>query len=171
LDTDNNILFEEHQQFRQLWVWLIVLAISLFLTYGLIQQLFYDITFGSQPMSNTVFVIVWLIFGMGFPLGFYVSGLTTRVYHDRLSIKLFPLHLTARTFPLNQIKEVQPQTYRPILDYGGWGIRYSRKGKAYNISGKQGVKIYFQNGRPLLIGSQKPTELANHLKKAQRQSS
>jgi hypothetical protein len=53
------------------------------------------------------------------------------------------------------------QTYRPIRDYGGWGIRYGRGGKAYNVSGNRGVMLELSDGQKLLIGSQRPEELAN----------
>lgn len=164
-------MFEEEQHFRQIWAWLILLGVSFMLTYGMIQQLYLGIDFGSSSMSDTTFVIVWLIFALGFPIAFYTARLTTRVYSDRLAIQLFPLHFNEQSFPLDQVEEVQATTYRPILDYGGWGIRYGRKGKAYNVYGKKGVKLHFQSGRPLLIGSQKPNELAQVLKKARSNAS
>jgi len=51
-------------------------------------------------------------------------------------------------------------TYSPISDYGGWGIRYGSIGKAYNVSGNRGVQLELLNGERILIGSQKPEELA-----------
>ncbi|MHC4338483.1 MAG: hypothetical protein ACYSTG_11155 [Planctomycetota bacterium] len=61
------------------------------------------------------------------------------------------------------MSECYARTYKPIREYGGWGIRYSfRKGigRAYNMSGNKGVQLVFKNGKKLLIGSQKPDELA-----------
>ena len=52
------------------------------------------------------------------------------------------------------------RVYRPIREYGGWGIRYGKNGKAYNISGDRGVQLELQNSKPLLIGSQRADELA-----------
>ena len=41
------------------------------------------------------------------------------------------------------------------MDYGGWGIRYGRKGKgkAYSVSGNSGVLLTFNNNKTILIGS------------------
>jgi TATA-box binding protein (TBP) (component of TFIID and TFIIIB) len=47
-----------------------------------------------------------------------------------------------------------------LLEYGGWGIKYGRKGKAYNVSGNRGVQLVFKDGKQLLIGSQRAEELA-----------
>ena len=68
--------------------------------------------------------------------------------------------------PLADVTEVEPVTYRPVMHYGGRGIRYSfgslggTKGKAYNVSGNHGVRLTYTTNRHLLIGSQKPDELA-----------
>ncbi|NVL91956.1 MAG: hypothetical protein HWN71_02845 [Desulfobacterales bacterium] len=51
-------------------------------------------------------------------------------------------------------------TYNPLKDYGGWGIRYGRGGRAYNVSGNRGVYLELSNGKSLLIGSLQPEELA-----------
>ena len=57
------------------------------------------------------------------------------------------------------MKQYEVRTYRPIREYGGYGIRYSSKGKAYNVSGDRGVQIELLNGERLLIGSQRADEL------------
>jgi hypothetical protein len=40
------------------------------------------------------------------------------------------------------------------MEYGGWGIKYGKMGKAYNVSGNRGVQLEFTDGKRLLIGSQ-----------------
>ncbi|MHC4187375.1 MAG: hypothetical protein ACYSRQ_04200 [Planctomycetota bacterium] len=59
------------------------------------------------------------------------------------------------------LKECYIRTYRPIKEYGGWGIRYGfgESGKAYNVKGNQGLQLVFENGKRLLIGTQKPKRL------------
>ncbi len=49
--------------------------------------------------------------------------------------------------------------YRPILEYGGWGIRYGLRGRAYNVSGNRGLRVELTNGKHILFGSAKPEEL------------
>ena len=48
-------------------------------------------------------------------------------------------------------------------DYSGLGIRHGRKGKAYNVSGNRGVQLGLSNGKQLMIGTQRPEELAEAL--------
>ncbi len=90
--------------------------------------------------------------------------LTTEVSADGLRLRFFPFHLSFRRIDLARVTRCQAVTYRPILQYGGWGIRWTWKGKAYNISRNRGVRIDYTNGRHLLIGSQRPDELAHAIR-------
>ena len=53
--------------------------------------------------------------------------------------------------------------YKPISQYGGWGIKYGFNGKAYNVSGNLGVKVFLKNGSNIMFGSQNYKSLARSL--------
>ena len=72
---------------------------------------------------------------------------------------IFPIHRCFRKIAFKELKGYKVRAYRPILEYGGWGIRFGLKGKAYNVSGNRGVQLELTNGKRLLIGSQRPEEL------------
>ena len=72
--------------------------------------------------------------------------------------------LSQQVIPLDNIKKCEVRKYSPIKECGGWGIKYGRKGKAYNVSGNFGVQLEFTKGKPLLIGSQNPEKLARVIK-------
>ena len=86
-----------------------------------------------------------------------------------LQYQFFPFHLKSYTIKLDEITSFEELTYSPIKDYGGWGIRYGFKGKAYNVSGNRGVKIYLKNGKNILFGSKKSHELALVLEQIMKQ--
>jgi len=158
---NNNIIFHETQKFNQVWLWFAVLFIAGLLWYGVIKQLVFNIPFGSKPKSDAVLLILWIILGIALPAFFYSLKLITKVRSDGLYIRFFPLHFSFRRIPLDELKRYEVRTYRPIWEYGGWGIRWGLKGKAYNVSGNRGVQLEFLNRKRLLIGSQKPEELVN----------
>jgi hypothetical protein len=59
--------------------------------------------------------------------------------------------------------------YRPIADHGGWGIRSGRDGeRALTARGNRGVRLVLADGTRLLIGSQRPEELAETIERACR---
>jgi len=156
-------LYQETQHFRQVWLWALVLFISLLSLYGAFQQLILGEPFGNNPAPDSIMIVLAILFGIGLPLFMYTTNLTTEIRSDGLYFRFFPFHLSFRRIGAQEIKKFEACTYSPIKDYGGWGIRYGRKGKAYNISGNRGVQFKLSSGKHLLIGSRRPEELAEIL--------
>jgi hypothetical protein len=156
-------LYRETQHFRQLWLWALVLFIALLSIYGAFQQLILGKPFGNNPAPDSVMVILAIIFGIVLPLFMFKTNLTTEVHSDGLYFRFFPFHLSFRGIAAEEIRGYEACIYRPIRDYGGWGIRYGRKGKAYNVSGNRGVRLELSKGKHLLIGSKRPEELVEAL--------
>ncbi len=159
-----NPLYREVQHFRQLWLWILLLSISLIAIWGMVQQLFLGKPFGNNPAPDTVLIVIVIIFG--FPYAFYKMNLTTEVCSDGLYYRFFPFHLSFHKIGLEYLAKYEVRTYNALKDYGGWGIRYGRRGKAYNVSGNCGVQLEFSNGDRLLFGSQKPEEFAEAINSA-----
>jgi hypothetical protein len=88
-----------------------------------------------------------------------LGELRVQVRPSGLWVRLFPLTRQHR-FAWSEIRSCEARRYRPILEYGGWGIRWGRSGKAYNVHGNRGVQLVFQDGKRLLIGSQRADQLA-----------
>jgi hypothetical protein len=71
-----------------------------------------------------------------------------------------PFHFADQHLPLNRLEACEAITYSPLKEYGGWGIRLGAHGMAYNVSGNRGVRLRLKGGEQLLLGSQRPEELA-----------
>jgi hypothetical protein len=85
----------------------------------------------------------------------------TRVDADALTVTfgyLFPLY--RRHIPRGEIARAESVTYSPLGEYGGWGIRGWGDDAALNARGDRGVRLLLAGGKRLLIGSQRPDELA-----------
>lgn len=162
--SDIKVHFHEVQQFRQGLIWILLLLTALFVVilfgYGMFKQFVLDQAWGNRPMSDTVLAIVGsvsILFVVGITYLFYVLKLITEVRNDGLYIRFFPL--SHQIIPFDNIKKCEVRKYSPIREYGGWGIRWGRKGKAYNVSGNRGVQLELLEGKPIRIGSQRPEEL------------
>ena len=112
-------------------------------------------------MINLLVSIIIISIGFGFIWLFYRMKLITTINEDGINIIFAPF--TNFIIPFNKIKKYQIRQYRPIIEYRGWGIRYSKYGKAYNVSGKIGLQIELSNGKRLLIGTQNPDTLLQTL--------
>ena len=156
---DSTITFHEDQQFRQTWVWFILLPITALVWYITLMQLIFNTPVGNNPASDSEALILLLLFGILFPIFFHKLKLTTEVRKNGLYIRFSPLHLKFKKIPIDKQTKHYMRTYEPITEYGGWGIKWGPKGKTYNVSGNQGVQLEFTNKKRLLIGTQKPQQL------------
>jgi hypothetical protein len=151
------LIFEENQSFRQPWLWTLMLASLAGLVAALVLV----------PEARVPLLIV-LGFSLAAFLLLFSMKMTVRVGDEFIYIRFFPIW--KKTIPLAEIVRSEVRTYRPILEYGGWGIRYSPYGKgwAYNVSGNQGVQLELVNGKRILIGSQRAEELARAIAEAKQ---
>ena len=168
MNGENDVIFREVQRFHQRWLWVLIIIWALAHTglfgYGMVQQLVFEKPWGDRPMSDTVLAVAGtfaILFAIGIVTLFASTRLITEVRSDGLYIRFVPFHLSFRRIPLEDLAGFEARTYSPMREYGGWGIRFGRRGRAYNVSGNRGVRIDYANGRHILIGSQRADELAD----------
>ena len=112
--------------------------------------------------------------------------LTTYINEDGVYIRLFPFFMKNRFFSWDFISKAYIREYNPILEYGGRGIRHRRfrfnifriKGSgfeyirnirnsdvAYRFFGNRGLQLELTDGNRVLIGTRRPDELEDVLRK------
>ncbi|MDQ7961216.1 hypothetical protein [Flavobacterium lindanitolerans] len=163
---DNEILFTERQRFKQWWLWFILLGINGLFLFGVIKQVVGGEPYGDKPMSNTGLIITTAL--TVFLTFLFVSfRLETIIRKDGIYVRFSPFHLKFRHYAWETLTKCYVRQYAPIAEYGGWGLRYGfmGKGKALNVSGNKGLQLEFTDNKKLLIGTNKPYELTEILKK------
>lgn len=161
---EKEILFEETQKFRQWWIWLI-LVLELVIIVVVVFQTFNDQELKNNLMpliiimSSTLFVLVPTI------LLFFYMRLQTQIRKDGVYVKFFPCHLSFKVYKWDKVSKLFVRQYDPISEYGGWGLRIGRNGKAFNVSGNKGLQLELHDNKKLLIGTNKPEELKETLLK------
>jgi hypothetical protein len=161
---DNEILFSECQQFKQWWIWLILIALGLFTLYEIYQQISSGDTFGYNPTNDPGFLIGAAITFV-IALLLLVMRLDTQIKRNGVYVRFFPIQLYFRHYSWDKILKCYVRKYKPLAEFGGWGLRFGVSGKAYNISGNKGLQLELTNNKKLLIGTQKPEELSEALNK------
>ena len=158
---ETDIIYREEQKFG-LWLrWLVYLSMGLSVAITIFALAKESAGENSQASWE---IFLGVLVGIGVPLIitalFLLLKLETEVKSDGLYVRFFPFHIHFKRFGREDLSEYYARQYKPIREYGGWGIRYSlRNGKAYNVSGNKGVQLVLSSGKKLLIGSQKPDEL------------
>ena len=92
--------------------------------------------------------------------------LDIRVRADRLSIAFGPLHLIRKTIRFPDIESVKAVTYRPIREFGGWGIRFRARKSAWTVRGNRAVSVRRRSGKEIYAGSANAQRLAEQIRAA-----
>lgn len=143
-------VFEEKQRFNQWWLYAIC-ALAFFILIGSI----YKNSRGFRSFENPVLVL-FLLAAM-VPIAFiFILRQDTRIDREGITTKFYPLGFSRKFFPWKNISEVYIRQYSPIAEFGGWGIRGTKRKKAYNVAGNVGIQIVTTEKEKFLIGTQKP---------------
>ncbi len=107
----------------------------------------------------------------GLTVGAFLMGfllhMTTEASPDVIRVWFGWVPIYRRMISISSIRQVEVVTFRPIADYGFWGVGWGRNGeRAFFARGNQGVRITMIDGSRLLIGSQRPSALATAIEHA-----
>ncbi|WP_116127478.1 hypothetical protein [Lewinella sp. IMCC34183] len=142
------VLFQEEQKFNQWWLWAILLGSGAATLIGM-----WPLLVGGELWPPVLILGIYL----AILIGFATVSLRTTIHPDRLSVGFPPFG--AKVIRKEDISRAYVRTYSPLGEYGGWGYRMGRKGKAYNVSGDQGLQLELRNGERILIGTREPERL------------
>ena len=159
---NDEALFSENQSFRQIWIWVILIGINGVMITGLLQQLLLGRQFGDEPLSDAGLILVTIL-TFGFTAWFFTLHLETRISKDGIGVRFSPFHRKMLFYSKQEIAEAYVRVYKPIREYGGWGLRGLGKNRALNVSGNMGIQLVMRNGHRLLIGTRSGEDAAHAL--------
>jgi hypothetical protein len=162
------MIYKEEQSFRQSYIPWIMLAAIVFLIgsfgIGFYQQLYLGRPYGDEPMSNNGLIwssILTFLF-LSAVFIFILNGvLVTEIWTDGIRFKFTPFIWKTKHIPLSEIASAEVGKYRPLAEFGGWGVRkrFLTRKTAYNVSGRIGLRVIKKNGSQVMFGTQKPEEI------------
>jgi hypothetical protein len=162
------ILFTETQGYKGSHIFIFVMLIGMAsfvpLGIGIYQQLVIGKPWGDNPMSDTGLIITSvLVFILitGILLLFIYITLIVEVTNEGIRYKYIPLINKWKLIAQQDIHKYTIRNYRPVMEYGGHGIR-TGKGKygvAYSVSGKTGLQLELKSGKKILFGTKRPEPL------------
>ena len=157
--------YQETQRFNQIWLWVLLIIVSILMIIkipiGILNAS------SDEPLSahEIISIVLALVFVIGLNGLFYILRLKTKINEEGISFTYRPFINKPKVFKWENIQKAYVRKYQPIWEYGGWGIKYGIKGTAYNTSGNKGLQLILKSGKKILIGTQKPKELEEFLKK------
>ena len=154
------VFFEEEQRFTNRWLWLLISGVSIVSIYALFERIVLNNSTLDDPIHDKVLVFIGLIPLLIMYL-FYKIKFKTRIDNEGIYYQFYPFHLKEKRIGWNEIDKIYVRKYKPIMEYGGWGIRFKpfKKDIAYNIWGNWGLQIEKSNGKKILLGTQRPEDI------------
>ncbi len=129
---------------NQKWLWAILIIIQILLIYK----------FTIDYIEKSIFQIIPLIIVTATCVFIYLIKLKYTISNENIIISFFPFLSNSKIIEYSDIKKISIINYKPLIDYGGWGLRYASNKSAYTIKGNKGIYIEMNNGKNLLIGTQ-----------------
>jgi hypothetical protein len=166
MGTGAPLLFQEKQAFRQRHAKLALATPPAAILFVTLRQLVWHRPWGSPPVSNgdLLFLSVLLVVVYA---RLVTVRLVTELRPSEIAVGLRGLW-RKRKIPLEQVRAAREVQYDPMSEFGGYGFRSGRRGKAYIASGTLGVELELRDGRKVLIGSQDPARLAKQIAECRR---
>ena len=155
------IFYSEQQRFNQSFTLLIIVPVLAITSY----QIFEIVADNTRTITNEELIglIIAFVLTIGVGLLLYNMRLMVQIDDEKIHVRFRPF--VNRTIYWTDVEQAYIIRYKPIMDYGGWGIR-RRFGKiAYSVAGKDGLQLKLKDGKQILIGTQKPEEVKLLLKK------
>ena len=153
------MFYESQRMFDSLFNKFIILLVTVLL--GKISYNAYQNGFDFASIFSIAILILCILL-------FVVFRVKTTISQESIQVQIVPFNVYNKTFYWNEIRKVEVVTYSAIKEYGGWGYRVRKNGKAINPSGDKGLKIHFKNGTHLLVGTRKVDEMQQFLKSIKR---
>lgn len=159
--------FTDVQSRKPIWVWPLVLGLACLAWAAFVAQVVAGHPLGPNPAPNGVIWVLLVLIGVGLPL--FIASLRLTIEVDRRELRLRYRPLLLKRIPLDHIRAADARTYRPILEYAGWGIRWAPgRGWCYTLAGNTGVQLTLHDGRKLLLGTDHAEAVAEAINQRRR---
>ncbi len=151
-------IYEEKQRFNQWWMLVINFSVIGILLYFMYEWYIAGNAVdkvSSSDYAAQIAVILMLVLVVAL---LFLLGLKTTIDENGIQYQFRPFHRGKKTISWKEMDKCYTRKYKPILEYGGWGIKPVPKSNdmAYNVKGNMGIQIHLKNGKKILIGTQNP---------------
>jgi hypothetical protein len=121
------------------------------------------LTAGDEPEGERVLGAIVLAVSAVL-IQWIVVGLSVRLYRDEMEVSLGWAGIIRKRIRYDDILDLQSVTYRPLMEFGGWGVRFRGKKKAWSARGNQAVVLHLQDDSQLYVGSDHPHRLEERIR-------
>lgn len=137
--------FKESQNMFATWLLFILLPIIGY-------QIYQDLSNQEDLFKNPAILITTVVI-----IGLISLRLKTNYTAQGINIVFIPF-VWKKFIPWDEIAYAYMREYG-ISDFGGWGYRFGKDGRAFTAKGDKGVQLVLKDSSKILIGTQYPEKL------------
>ena len=154
IPIDNTTVHKESQY--PLWMYVLDAFMSLFVCCVAYLCMFFagDIEWCIQELL----LCIAFLFPVFFISALLLNGLYVTVNAKKMLVQ-FGFLFSPLKLDLPSIDSMEVRSFRPMRDFGGWGIKRNKDVKGYFMNGPLGLLITMRNGEQYMIGSDNPHHL------------
>ena len=153
---------QTHKMTWVFWITLPILSITMLISLVLGMKKegshWSDLTLEDSINSDTLpaLVLVGLVGSL-----LYTIKLTWSLNRKGFYYRYRPIIMKTRFVPREDIESITLEKINPLRDFGGWGLRYSKKyGKAYTTQGNYVLRIRLKSGAIINVTADPNTDLS-----------
>ncbi|MGV6845100.1 MAG: hypothetical protein ACWA42_03100 [Lutibacter sp.] len=157
-------VFTEEQKFNQPWIQFILGIVFLVALFPILSNWN---SFVLRSFEEKLSIIMGPILVLLIIILFLKIKLKTRIDEQGIYYQFFPFHLKQKFIPWGIIQKCYIRKYKALLEYGGWGMKFSYRqkfGRSFTTKGDKGLQLVLKNSKKILIGTQKEEDLKQILK-------
>jgi len=156
---DSGILFQERQRLKSPWMKAVLIGLAAIGVYIFIAQILLGMEVGDNPAPDFVVILLTVPLCIGLPLFFIQFTMTTEVHSAGIRVRM----LKSFEYSNVDIRSFHAERFSWLKDYMGIGYRIGPKGAGFTMGGDTGVKLHLNNGRTIMIESDRYEEFLQAL--------
>lgn len=124
---------------------------------------------GAEPLSRHERLLALSFLLVPPLLDWLIGVLIVRVLPNGVEARMGRSGLIRKTFLWEEVAKAEAVAYRPLREFGGWGIRFgigNKAKRAWTQRGDRAVVLHLRNGNRFYLGSDHPERLLERMRGA-----
>ena len=165
--NQKKVYFQEDQKNESWWLRMILALTWLITVIPVNLSAFQKLQGENQDTEQLYVAFFTTIFMTGMIWFLYSFRLKTKIESAGVYVQLTPKMRKWKFFPKEMIVKYEVKEFHPVRGFRGRRTKRSwkRRSEAYTISGRTGIRLFLNNGKEVLIGTQQKQSALYALRK------
>lgn len=154
----NNTIIYQEKTTMKLWAFITIPLLLVVILLDILLNVSPKINGSSDSLwTIAIPVVVFLLL--------YFIKLEWKFTENAFQFRFFPFIVNEKIIPYSEIQHISVMKINPFLEFGGWGLRRGKLGKAYTTQGNLIIHIELKTGQKLNFSVKDKVSTENAIQK------